>query len=101
MRVCTFTCFYCDQEGHIKRNCPKYKTKMNGQSSKIARTTVMTVDKSHVLIPALADKKLDWIFDSGSAYHLCEDREMFSTYATCDGRLVWMANNTPSRVVVK
>ena len=24
----TFTCFYCDQEGHIKINCPKYKADM-------------------------------------------------------------------------
>ena len=73
---------------------------MNGQSSETART-VMTVDRSHVLIPALADEKLDWIFDSGSAYHLCGDREMFSTYAACDGGLVWMANNTLSKVVGK
>ena len=24
-RSLTFTCFYCDQDGHIKRNYPKYK----------------------------------------------------------------------------
>ncbi|GFZ09911.1 hypothetical protein Acr_21g0005100 [Actinidia rufa] len=36
--------------------------------------------------------------DSGSAYHLCRDKEVFSTYATCERRK-WMANNTCSRVV--
>ncbi|GFY88850.1 hypothetical protein Acr_06g0007900 [Actinidia rufa] len=44
------------------------------------------------------DGKSDWVLDSSSAYHLCRDREVFSTYAACEGR-IWMANNTASRVV--
>ncbi|GFZ16948.1 hypothetical protein Acr_26g0002180 [Actinidia rufa] len=39
-----------------------------------------------------------WI--QGSAYHLCRDREILSTYATCE-RLERMANNTTNRVVGK
>ncbi|GFY85954.1 hypothetical protein Acr_04g0006920 [Actinidia rufa] len=58
----------------------------------------MAVDESEVLLVALKDGKSDWVLDSGSAYHLCRDREVFSTYATCKGRM-WMANNTASRVV--
>ena len=61
----------------------------------------MDVDESEVLLTALADGKLDWILDSSNAYHLCGDRDMFSTYAAYDGRLVWMENNTLSRVVDK
>ena len=63
-------CFYCDQEGHIKRNCPKYKVDMNDQSSKIAATIVMAVDESDVLLAASANGKSDWILDSRSTYHL-------------------------------
>ncbi|GFY99659.1 hypothetical protein Acr_13g0010590 [Actinidia rufa] len=92
----TVRCFYCDQEGHIKRDCPKYKAQ--DQSSDTAATVVMAVDESEVLLAASDDGKSDWVLDSGSAYHLCRDREVFSTYAACEGR-IWMANNTASRVV--
>ncbi|GFY80698.1 hypothetical protein Acr_01g0005070 [Actinidia rufa] len=64
-------------------------------------TIVMAVDESDVLLAASADEKSDWILELGNAYHLCGNKEMFSTYAVCDGGLVWMANNTPSRVVDK
>ncbi|GFS33854.1 hypothetical protein Acr_00g0030870 [Actinidia rufa] len=94
----TVRCFYCDQEGHIKRDCPKYKAQV--QSSDTAATAVMAVDEdeSDVLLAASDDGKSDWVLDSGSAYHLCRYREVFSTYAACEGR-IWMANNTCSRVV--
>ncbi|PSS36298.1 Proline-rich protein [Actinidia chinensis var. chinensis] len=55
-------------------------------------------DESDALLAASEDGKSDWVLDSGSAYHLCRDREVFSTYAACEGR-IWMANNTASRVV--
>ncbi|GFY95000.1 hypothetical protein Acr_10g0003850 [Actinidia rufa] len=93
----TVRCFYCDQEGHIKRDCPKYKAQ--DQSSDTTATAVMAdEDESEVLLAVSDDGKSDWVLDSGSAYHLCKDREVFSTYAACEGR-IWMANNTASRVV--
>ncbi|GFZ09180.1 cytochrome P450, family 716, subfamily A, polypeptide 1 [Actinidia rufa] len=92
----TVRCFYCNQEGHIKRDCPKYKAQV--QPSDTAATAVMAVDESEVLLAASDDGKSDWILDSGSAYHLCRDREVFSTYTACEG-CIWMANNTASRVV--
>ncbi|GFZ05667.1 hypothetical protein Acr_17g0012390 [Actinidia rufa] len=91
-------CFYCNQEGHIKRDCPKYKAQ--DQPSNTAATAVMAVDESEVLLAASDNGKSDWVLVSGSAYHLCRDREVFSTYAACEGR-IWMANNTSSRVVGK
>ena len=60
----------------------------------------MAEDESDVPLAASADGKSDWILDSKSSYHLCIDREMFSTYATCEG-LVRMVNNTANRVVDK
>ncbi|GFS42175.1 hypothetical protein Acr_00g0078350 [Actinidia rufa] len=89
-------CFYCDQEGHIKRDCPKYKA--HDQSSDTTAIIVMAVDESDVLLAASEDGKSNWVLDSGSAYHLCRDREVFSTSVPCEGR-IWMANNTSSRVV--
>ena len=57
-------------------------------------------DESDVLLAASVDGKSEWVLDSGSAYHLCRDREVFSTYAACEG-LVRMASNTASRVIGK
>ncbi|GFY82370.1 phospholipase C 2 [Actinidia rufa] len=46
--------FYCDQEGHIKRDCPKYKAQ--DQSSDTATTAVMAdEDEIEVLLAALDD----------------------------------------------
>ncbi|GFY86073.1 hypothetical protein Acr_04g0008110 [Actinidia rufa] len=55
-------------------------------------------DEIDVLLAALDNEKSDWVLDSGNAYHLCRDREVFSAYAACERR-IWMANNTSSRVV--
>ena len=82
LRGCTFKCFYYNQDRHIKRNCPKYKAQ--DRFSKTAATTVMAEDESDVLLAASADEKSDWILDSGSAYHLCRDREMFFIDAACE-----------------
>ncbi|GFZ16927.1 hypothetical protein Acr_26g0001970 [Actinidia rufa] len=85
-----------DQKGHIKRDCPKYKAQ--DQSLDTVATAVMAVDESDVLLAASDNGKSDWVLDSGSAYHLCRDGEVFSTYAACEGR-IWMTNNTASRVI--
>ncbi|GFS34643.1 hypothetical protein Acr_00g0035090 [Actinidia rufa] len=77
-----------------------WKRTVEDQSSDTVATAVMAVDEDEidVLLAAADNEKSDWVLDSGSAYHLCRDREVFSTYAACDGR-IWMANNTSSRVV--
>ncbi|GFZ09649.1 hypothetical protein Acr_21g0002480 [Actinidia rufa] len=76
------------------------KGRWRSQARDTAATAVMAVDESDVLLAASEDGKSDWILDSGSAYHLCRDREVFTTYAPCEGR-IWMANKTSSRVVGK
>ncbi|GFZ19756.1 hypothetical protein Acr_28g0004610 [Actinidia rufa] len=74
------------------------KGRWRSQARDTAATVVMAVDESDVLLAASDNEKSDWVLDSGSAYHLCRDREVFSTYAPCEGR-IWMANNTSNRVV--
>ncbi|GFY84601.1 hypothetical protein Acr_03g0013750 [Actinidia rufa] len=73
-----------------KKNCPRNKAQ--DQSSEAATTAMMAVDESDVLLAASADEESDWISDSGIAYHLCRDREVFSTHVACEG-LVRMAND--------
>ncbi|GFZ11618.1 hypothetical protein Acr_23g0000030 [Actinidia rufa] len=75
------------------------KGRWRSQAKDTAATAVMADDDEiDVLLAASDDGKSDWVLDSGSVYHLCRDREVFSTYAACEGR-IWMANNTSSRVV--
>ncbi|GFZ21026.1 hypothetical protein Acr_29g0001880 [Actinidia rufa] len=73
-----------------KKNCPRNKAP--DQSSEAATTAMMAVDESDVLLAASADEESDWISDSGIAYHLCRDREVFSKHVACEG-LVRMAND--------
>ncbi|GFY87981.1 hypothetical protein Acr_05g0016200 [Actinidia rufa] len=54
----TVRCFYYDQEGRIKRDCPKYKAQ--DQSSDTAATTVMAVDEDEIdVLPAASDDGKD------------------------------------------
>ncbi|GFY92575.1 hypothetical protein Acr_08g0009710 [Actinidia rufa] len=73
-----------------KKNCPRNKAQ--DQSSEAATTVMMAVNESDVLLAASADEESDWISDPGIAYHLCRDREVFSTHVACEG-LVRMAND--------
>ncbi|GFZ00193.1 hypothetical protein Acr_13g0015920 [Actinidia rufa] len=72
------------------------------QSSETAATTVMVEDKdeSDVFLAASIDGKSDWVLYLGSDYHLCRDRDVFSTYKACEGH-VWMTNNMATRVIGK
>ncbi|GFS36487.1 hypothetical protein Acr_00g0046240 [Actinidia rufa] len=74
-----------------KKNCPRNKAQ--DQSSEAVTTAMMAVDESDVLLAVSADEESEWIFDSGIDYHLCRDKEVFSTHVACEG-LVRMANNT-------
>ncbi|GFS36791.1 hypothetical protein Acr_00g0048080 [Actinidia rufa] len=73
-----------------KKNCPRNKAQ--DQSSEAATTAMMAVDESNVLLAASTDEESDWISNSGIAYHLCRDKEVFSTHVACEG-LVRMAND--------
>ena len=68
------------------------------ENDQYLEATTVTYSDNDVILAALADKKLDQILNSDSAYHLCEDRNMFSTYSSQDGELVCMANNIVIRV---
>ena len=49
---------------------------------------IVDEDESNILLAASIEEKSDWILNLGSAYHLYEDKEIFFTYAACDGRII-------------
>ncbi|GFY85815.1 hypothetical protein Acr_04g0005530 [Actinidia rufa] len=83
-----FKCFYCDQEGQEELS----KEQSTRSVFRGRATIAMAVDESDVLLAASVDEESNWISDSGIAYHLCRDREVFSTHVACEG-LVRMAND--------
>ena len=47
--------------GHIKKNCPKYKTEMKKDQSSETVITMMTRYERDILLTASTDEKSDWI----------------------------------------
>lgn len=100
----SFKCYYCDEEGHIQRNCPKYKEDREKRQSHETAGVAECNDDSELLLAEAESSGTtgsDWILDSGCSFHVCGDKEKFTTYEAYDGGIVRMANNSASRVVGK
>ena len=99
----SFTCYHCQEEGHIKRNYPRFKAGKERIPPKETAATLIDSDDDLALavLDATDAGKSDWVLDSGCSYHICRDRSQFWEYEACDGGLVRMANGSANRVVGK
>lgn len=43
--------------------------------------------------------KDSWILDSGCDHHMCYSRDAFDTYTSCEGKIIFMANNAESKCI--
>ena len=97
-------CNWCHKKGHIKVNCWVWKKTLNSNnqdsSANLARGDE---DGGEVLSVTnnLVGNKRRWIIDSGCSQHICTDREMFTSYTSVRGGVVYMANSSRSKVVGK
>ncbi|KAH1122194.1 hypothetical protein J1N35_005354, partial [Gossypium stocksii] len=41
----------------------------------------------------------EWILDLGCSFHMCPNREWFSTYSSVEGRVVRIGNDSFSKVI--
>jgi hypothetical protein len=98
---------YCKRNNHVIEDCGKLKKKerRKNKSQKDGKAAVVSGDSSDsddVLI-AFAGCVLmnsEWILDSTCSYHVCINKDWFSTYEPMqNGGLVQMGDNTPCEVI--
>ncbi|XP_065044048.1 retrovirus-related Pol polyprotein from transposon TNT 1-94 isoform X1 [Musa acuminata AAA Group] len=101
-------CRYCHKMGHIKTDYFKLKNKLKQKGKLVEKTTesaeasVASDENVENIFFATDDRtmsKNEWILDSGYSYHMCPNRNLFSTYESCNGRIILMGNNVACDVV--
>lgn len=99
-------CRYCKKPNHVKADCWKLKKKLeNQQKNKPGEANANTVeedsDGSVLLVSSDALKsKGDWIMDSACSFHMCPNKDWFSTYEPVNG-VVLMGNDAACKVAGK
>lgn len=72
----SFTCGYCKEEGHIKRNCAKLKAKENKETANMTRCHDWYLNEFSLACSENKDSDI-WIIDSGATAHIAKDASLF------------------------
>ena len=97
-----FKCYYCDEEGHMKKGCPKRKKVLRDEKPSVmgvAEGSSLYDGGDVSLATAESPRKSNWILHLGCSFHMCSVIEHFDTYQPCEKGIVNMANGTQSRIV--
>ena len=81
-----FTCHFCKKPGHFKRDCRKFlatqqenKQSASKAEAKKPASSLESDEEALVTTHALSvSSRGNWIVDSGSTCHMCNDKELFS-----------------------
>lgn len=88
-------CWHCGKPGHFKNECRSYKKKPEASNAKNKFVAVV----SEVIILDDAD---DWWIDSGATRHVCNDKNLFTTYEqVSDGTVLYMGNSSTAAIMGK
>ncbi|XP_059671098.1 uncharacterized protein LOC132316642 [Cornus florida] len=103
------------KKGHIKWNFPKLKNKKKDKKDKKESKDKSTSNSSdiagvaeesssdveNILSVSISDchSSSEWVLDFGCSYHMCPNRDWFSTYHFVDGGTVLMGNDNPYQSV--
>ena len=97
-------CRYCKKLGHVKADCYKLRNKRAAESNEEDVAGANLVDEGgddFLLVSTSDNSKLtsEWILDSGCSFHMCPNREWFSTYSSVEGGVVHMGNDSSSKII--
>ncbi|KAG5548448.1 hypothetical protein RHGRI_013957 [Rhododendron griersonianum] len=94
--------YFCNEEGHIMKFCPKLKAKIEQEKGKSEAAVVESStenDGDLLAVTSEGTAHFDWVMDSGCSFHMCSNKKYFYSYEACDESTVRMANNTVNKVV--
>ena len=97
-------CWYCKEPGHVRSKCDKLQkkreNKVTPQNEETAQASVAE-ERADVLFVTedRFNSNNEWIMDTGCSYHMCPNRDWFSTYESIDGGIVLMGNNAQCKTV--
>ncbi len=103
-------CYHCGKTGHYKRNCRILKQELKDgkgkNNSDENNVTAVTSDEETVSLVCghgdcnhVDDSSVEWIVDTGAAYHCVPRRELFTTYEAGDFGITNMGNQSVSQIV--
>ena len=107
-RKSTYKCHHCGIEGHMKKNCFKWKEEQAQSSSqpknKGGETLVTHGDVAYCSTHNetclhVSREDTEWVVDTAASYHVTPHKEYFTTYKAGDFGVVKMGNSSFSDVV--
>ena len=102
-------CNYCKKSGHLISECYRLQNKNKRaenqggkQNENSGEASVVHDTESEGELLSVSDKSQniadEWILDSGCTYHMCPNRDLFSTYEPVSQGVVLMGNNASCKV---
>lgn len=90
------SCFFCKRDGHIKRDCQKYKS-WKERKEKENKTTVSNkvnkVEQNNEFLFMVSSRNLDdWIIDSGATSHVTSNKRCFDSFERINSSTLNVAN---------
>ena len=94
-------CFFCKENGHIRRDCRKYKLRKKQKHQKHANAVIEQSEKQtekeevNVCLKVTNLKNFncsEWCIDSGASSHMCNDSKYFVEMNKVNGRSVTLAD---------
>ncbi|KAI4363876.1 hypothetical protein MLD38_020041 [Melastoma candidum] len=103
-------CTFCKKKSHFRKDCWQLQKKeKDGQDNDAGKQKLETADagvaeqETYDFMLVTEDSKPkykeQWILDSGCSYHMCPNRDWFTTYTPVAGGVVLMGNNATCSVV--